>query len=129
MRYDAAMLRLPYRKLQIWQKSKDLTKVVYALTRTFPAEELYGLTTQLRRCAVSVPSNIAEGSQRRTNREFVNFLHIARGSLAELETQLIIASDLAYLSKQDFAVVLSSLQELKRMLHVFTRKVAAAPEH
>jgi four helix bundle protein len=84
--------------LDAWRLSRQLVGDVYRLTQTFPKEELFGLTSQMRRAAVSIPSNIAEGSARTGSREFAQFLNIARGSLSELETQLILASDLGYMS-------------------------------
>ena len=87
-----------YRSLVVWQKAVDLVTDVYAATSVFPRHELFGLTSQLRRCAVSVPSNIAEGQGRATKGEFIQFLCHARGSLFELETQLHIACKLGYLS-------------------------------
>src|SRR5690349_24004396 len=83
--------------LDAWRLSRQLVGAVYKLTQAFPKEEIFGLTSQMRRAAVSVPSNIAEGSARAGEREFAQFLNIAKGSLSELETQLIIASDLGYM--------------------------------
>ncbi len=85
-----------HHRLEAWQEAMTLVKQVYSVTNTFPKDEIYGLVNQMRRSAVSVPSNIAEGAARDSNPEFVRFLTIARGSLSELETQLIIARDLAY---------------------------------
>ncbi len=85
-----------FRDLQVWQRSMELTLVVYRLTQKFPREEVYGLTSQLRRCAVSIPSNIAEGQGRLNTREFKQFLGIARGSNCELQTQLEIARKLGF---------------------------------
>jgi four helix bundle protein len=82
--------------LDAWKVSRRLVGAVYRLTQSFPKEELFGLTSQLRRSAVSIPSNIAEGAARTGRREFAQFLNVARGSLSELETQLLIASDLGY---------------------------------
>lgn len=96
-----------YRDLIVWQKSIDLVEMVYQATKTFPKEELYGLTNQLRRAAVSVPSNIAEGHARKSTAEFRNFLSIARGSLAEVETQLLIDRRLGYVNKQRVESILS----------------------
>src|SRR4051794_5130461 len=87
-----------YRDLVAWQKAMDLVAEVYRASRGFPSEELYGLTNQVRRASVSIPSNIAEGEGRGTNAEFVRFLRIAYGSLREVETQLLIAERLGYLS-------------------------------
>ena len=85
-----------FRDLQVWQRAMQLTTTVYKLTRDFPREEIYGLTSQIRRAAVSVPSNIAEGQGRLSSREFIQFLSIARGSICELQTQLEIARLLGF---------------------------------
>ena len=103
-----------------------LTKEVYALTRKFPKEELYGLTSQMRRCAVSVPSNIAEGSQRKTDKDFGNFLFISKGSLSELETQLILAQELNYCTNEEMEPLLMKIDEIQKMLHAFSVKLTAA---
>jgi four helix bundle protein len=81
----------PHKRLEVWRQSMDLTINIYRTTEKFPSQELYGLTNQLRRAAVSIPSNIAEGAARQTKKEFTNFLHIAQGSLSELDTQLSLA--------------------------------------
>jgi four helix bundle protein len=86
-----------HHSLRVWKKSVELVTVVYKITESFPKHELYGLTSQIRRSAVSVPSNIAEGAARTSNREFANFLSISRGSLSELETQVLISKNLGYL--------------------------------
>lgn len=86
-----------HKDLDVWKVSRAFVSRVYEITSHFPKEEMYGLTNQIRRCAVSIPSNIAEGSARQGNKEFVHFLYISLGSLAELETQLLIASDLKFL--------------------------------
>ena len=103
-----------YKDLLVWQKAIALVTQVYVLTRSFPREEWYGLTSQIRRAAVSVPSNIAEGQARLTPGEFRHFLGIARGSLAELDTQLIIAEKLGYLAAP--CPVFEQLAEVGRML-------------
>jgi|AntAceMinimDraft_16_1070373.scaffolds.fasta_scaffold451022_1 four helix bundle protein len=90
-----------HKDLDAWRKSLDLVEMVYKVTKEFPKEELYGLTNQLRRAAVSIPSNIAEGAGRGSKKEFIQFLHIALGSLSEVETQLIIAKRLGYLDNLD----------------------------
>ncbi|MDD3269976.1 MAG: four helix bundle protein [Syntrophomonadaceae bacterium] len=89
-----------HHRLEAWQEAMRLVKQVYSVTNSFPKEEVYGLTNQMRRCAISIPSNIAEGAARDSNLEFVRFLTIARGSLSELETQLLIARDLGYTSDE-----------------------------
>ena len=81
----------PHKRLAVWRKSVDLVVETYKVTKTFPTEERYGLTDQVRRAAVSIPANIAEGAGRRTKKEFINFLHISQGSLSELDTHLEIA--------------------------------------
>ncbi len=90
-----------HKDLDAWQKSLDLVEMVYKATNGFPQEELYGLVNQMRRAAVSIPSNIAEGAARASKKEFTQFLHIALGSVSEIETQLIIAKRLGYLDNLD----------------------------
>lgn len=85
-----------HKQLDAWKESMALVDQIYNITKIFPREELYGLTNQIRRCAISIPSNIAEGAARNSKKEFVQFLGIARGSLSELETQLLIAKNLGY---------------------------------
>ena len=87
-----------HKDLEIWKKGIDLVEDIYRFTKTFPPEEMYGLTSQMRRSAVSIPSNIAEGAARQSNKEFLQFLYIALGSLSEIETQLFIAQRLGYTS-------------------------------
>lgn len=105
-----------YKDLEVWIKARVLTKEVYLLTTEFPKEEQYGLTSQMRRCVVSVPSNIAEGYGRQYKKETIQFFHIARGSLYELETQLYIATDLGYLGETLFNEVLKRLEECRKLL-------------
>ncbi len=90
-----------HKELDVWKESVELVVEVYSITRRFPKEEIYGLTNQMRRSAVSIPSNIAEGAARQTEKEFVHFLHIASGSAAELETQLIISKKLNFVQEID----------------------------
>jgi len=106
-----------YTELIAWQKSIDLVADVYRFTRQFPKEEIYGLTSQIRRAAVSVPSNIAEGQGRISTGEFRQFLGHARGSLAEVETQIHIAKKLNYLSPAEASRLLSSCDEVGRILN------------
>jgi four helix bundle protein len=106
-----------YRDLIVWQRAVDLVKLVYCATATFPKAEIYGLTSQIRRSAISVPSNIAEGQGRLTRKEFRHFLGQARGSLLELETQLIIAKELEYLDKETITSLGACSDEVSRLLH------------
>jgi len=105
-----------YRELIAWQKAMRLVVDTYRATDIFPRRELYGLTSQMRRAAVSVPSNIAEGQARRTDLEFAQFLGNARGSLAELETQVLIAEELKYLSSSVARVLLPQAAEVGRLI-------------
>jgi four helix bundle protein len=106
-----------YKDLIVWQRSKALASEVYRITENFPKSELYGLTSQVRRAAVSVPSNMAEGQGRLTRGEFQQFLGHARGSLLELETQLSIAVDLRFLEAREFAAVEPRIAEINRLLN------------
>jgi len=106
-----------YRDLKAWQKAMELVTVVYASTQEFPKEETYGLTSQMRRAAVSIPSNIAEGQGRRLEREFQHFLRNGRGSLLELETQILIAQNLQYLEEADAEMLLAMCAEAGRILN------------
>lgn len=106
-----------YRDLIAWQKAKRLALDIYRCTRKFPRDEIYGLTSQMWRAAVSVPSNIAEGKGRYSQKELVHFLYLARGSLLELETQLSIARDLDYIALLAFKTLESETEELGRILN------------
>ncbi|MEX2187413.1 MAG: four helix bundle protein, partial [Pirellulales bacterium] len=106
-----------FRDLIAWQRGVDLAIEVYRVTKFFPREETYGLSSQLRRAAVSVSSNIAEGHSRRTPRDFLQFLAVARGSLAEVETQITIAARLSYIEAADGAKLTDSITELYRILN------------
>ena len=117
-----------YRDLIVWQKATDACASIYALTRSFPQEEIYGLTSQMRRAAVSVASNIAEGRGRASRQEFKQFLLIARGSLCELETQLIIAEKLDYINKSQFDDLMSLYAEIGKMLNSLIMKLAQKPQ-
>jgi carbamoyl-phosphate synthase large subunit len=114
-----------YKELLIWQKGIALAKAVYHLTEGFPAEERFGLTAQMRRAAVSVPSNIAEGQARHGTREFLAFLSHASGSLAELETQLLLSVNFGYCEEGDVAGAAETIAELQRMLAAIRRKLSA----
>ena len=111
------MGEVSYLKLDVWQKSMDLVTSVYSLTKTFPKEELYTLTSQIRRAAISIPSNIAEGRAKRTTREYMRFVNISCGSTAELETQIRIAEKLGYLSLKQAQPIFEELAFIGRMLN------------
>lgn len=106
-----------YKDLRAWRQAMDLALAIYRNTRSFPKDELYGLTAQLRRAAVSVPSNIAEGKGRSSDKEFILFLHHARGSLLELQTQLALATDLRYLPPPQAARLLEQAEILAKTLN------------
>lgn len=106
-----------YHELKVWKKAYYLCLEIYKATSNFPADEKYGLTSQIRRSAVSVPSNIAEGHERQHVKEYIQFLFVALGSVAELETQLMISKDIGYLSKEFFVKVNSDLSEVGKMLN------------
>jgi four helix bundle protein len=108
-----------YTNLNVWIEARKLTNILYTSTKHFPKEEIYGLTNQMRRCAVSVPSNIAEGCGRQTSKETIYFLHIARGSLFELETQCYLALDQKYLNEIQFEEIVGLIQSCKRLLNGF----------
>ena len=110
-----------YRELVAWQKAMDLVEAVYRSTACFPKEEIYGLTSQVRRSAVSIPSNVAEGQGRASTRDFLNFLSIAAGSLCEMETQLLLAQRLHYLPSTAVADLLDHSAEVGRLLHGLRR--------
>lgn len=106
-----------YKKLTVWQKSLNMVELVYEYTKAFPDEEKYGLTSQMRRCAVSVPSNIAEGYGRGGSKEFIQFLRVANGSCMELETQAEIARRMEFLSQKDYDRLTSLIEEVLKMLN------------
>ena len=110
-----------FKELIVWQKSILLVKEIYRTTDKMPKEELYGLVSQMRRCAVSIPSNIAEGKKRNTRKDFLKFLSISDGSAAELETQIIIAKDL--FDGIDFYKTELLLEEVQKMLTVMIKKL------
>jgi four helix bundle protein len=105
-----------YRELKVWQKAYGFCLELYKITKRFPKEELYGLTSQIRRSAISVPSNIAEGYGRKTTQEYIRSLHIAYGSNCELETQILLAGDLGYFKTEDFEKLRKDIGEIERML-------------
>src|SRR5215467_9956429 len=114
-----------FRELRVWGKAHEMALGCYRLTAEFPRTELFGLTSQIRRCASSIPANIAEGCGRLGNAELHRFLKIACGSVSELEYHFLLALDLAYLPKPDYDSARDELLNLKRMLVAFTRKVGS----
>ena len=114
-----------YKDLLVWQKGIVLVKCIYRLTEPFPAAEKFGLVSQMRRAAVSIPSNIAEGQCRRTRGEFIQFVSHSEGSLAELETQLIVSVELGYCTSADIREVAELTTELSKMLDSLRRKLEA----
>ena len=118
------MDKMGYTELYIWQKGMDLVEEVYRITLKIPESEKFGLVSQMRRAAVSVPSNIAEGYSRMSTKEYINFLSIARGSNAELETQLLICKRLGYLSDSDLRKLLMLSEEVGKMISAIIKKLA-----
>lgn len=116
-----------YKDLIVWQKSVDLITEIYSYTKHFPKEEIYLLTNQIRRSSISIPSNIAEGHSRRSQVDYIQFLKIARGSCAELETQLIISKNLNYLNTNDFEILSKKSEEIAKMLNALITKLQANP--
>ncbi|MCL4559324.1 MAG: four helix bundle protein [Chloroflexi bacterium] len=112
-----------YCDLIVWQKSISLMKSVYSLMSKFPRQEDFGLTSQVRRAAISIPSNIAEGQARRHRSEFVQFLHIALGSLSEMDTQIVIAGELGYLNEKDIVETDNLILEIRTMLFSLIRNL------
>ena len=114
-----------YRQLKVWERSHQLTLAVYKATLTFPKEELYGLTSQIRRAGASIPANIAEGCGRNGDVEFARFLHIAMGSASELDYHLLLARDLHFVDIEVYEQLASELAKVKRMLNSFIQKLRA----
>ena len=112
-----------YHDLIVWQKGIELVNDIYLITKNFPREELYGLTSQIRRSAISIPSNIAEGWGRGTIKNYLQFLQISRGSLFELETQIIIANKQDYVSQENCSNIIIKIAELGRMLNALITKL------
>jgi four helix bundle protein len=106
----------PHHNLEVWKRSLDFVTKMYKITANFPADEKFGLVSQMRRAAVSIPSNIAEGAARNSKKEFINFLHIAQGSTAELETQILISWNLNFVTQSQAQPLLKELEEISRMI-------------
>jgi four helix bundle protein len=112
-----------YTELKVWQKAYQLCLEIYKVTKDFPREERYGLTAQIRRAAVSIPSNIAEGYGRRTLGEYIRSLYIAYGSICELETQVLLSNDLTYIKEENFDKLQRNIKEIERMLKALIRSL------
>jgi four helix bundle protein len=112
-----------FKDLEIWQRSIKLVENIYAATQNFPKEEIYGLTSQLRRAAVSIPSNIAEGFSRASNREYKQFLYVSRGSCAEVVTQIIISRNLNYIEGGKAEILLNETEEISKMTMSLIKKL------
>lgn len=108
-----------YIELDVWIEARKLVNDVYVITNDFPKEEMYGITNQIRRCSVSIPSNIAEGCGRQTPKDIIRFLYISRGSLYELETQLYLSNDLKFISEEKLNNLLSQIEACKKLLNGF----------
>jgi four helix bundle protein len=120
---EGKMTKSTYRDLRVWQEAVKFASLIYRETTGFPRHEIYGLSQQMRRAAVSVPSNIAEGKGRRSSREFSHFLHNARGSLLELQTQILIAKDLQYLAGSKVEEMTSISDSIARSLNALINAV------
>lgn len=110
---------MDYSKLDVWVEARKLVNFLYDSTKLFPKEEIFGLTNQMRRAAISIPSNIAEGCGRQTSKDTIHFLHISRGSLYELETQYYLAFDQKYIDENNFNTALEQIQTCKKLLNGF----------
>lgn len=113
----------PHYELNIWQKSMQLVKDIYAITHKFPKTEIYGLTSQMRRSAISIPSNIAEGAARKSKAEFLQFLNIAQGSLSELDTQLELSKMLGFIESKEHSVLSVELNTIFKLLSGLIRSI------
>ena len=110
------MLQKPHKRLDVWQKSIELVQNIYELTKNFPSSEIYGLTSQMRRAVISIPSNISEGAARQTKKEFIQFLHVAQGSLSELDTHLEIAKRLGYIKGNLLDDIYPLMNDIDKMI-------------
>jgi four helix bundle protein len=116
-----------YKELKVWQKAYELCLKIYRMTKSFPKEEKYGLTSQIRRSAVSIPSNIAEGYGRRTTGEYIQALYVAYGSQCELETQVLLAGDLGFIKHENLEILNEDLGDVERMLKGLIRSLEKKP--
>ena len=111
-----------FQKLEVWKVSMELTTEIYNYTKNFPDNEIYGITSQMRRCSISSPSNIAEGSGRKTNKEFVHFLSIANGSSYELQTQIIVSNNIGYINEEIKDSLTTKLFSVQKMIYTLIQK-------
>ena len=116
-----------YKELKVWEKAYQLCLEIYKATKSFPKDEMYGLISQIRRAAVSVPSNIAEGYGRKTTREYVHSLYVAYGSVCELETQILISHDLDYIGSGTFDKLQEEIGDVERMLKGLIKSLSKIP--
>jgi len=112
-----------YKELKAWKKAYQLSLKIYRITTKFPPEERYGLTSQIRRAVVSIPSNIAEGYGRKTTPDYIRMLYIAYGSVCELETQILLAGDLAFIEKSELGTLTKDIKEVERMLKALIKSL------
>jgi four helix bundle protein len=119
------MVQHNFRNLSVWQKTRGFVKEIYSITQRFPSEEKFGIVSQLRRAAISISLNIAEGSGRSTDKDFKNFLHNAYGSALEVETLLVLCFDLELISEAEQNGLVGQVDEIQRMLNAFIKKLSA----
>lgn len=112
-----------YRKLEIWKKSTKLAISIYQLTQSYPKHEIYGIVSQMRRSAVSISSNIAEGAGRSFTKEFSRFLRIAYGSACEFETQFLISKNLDFISEEEYSTLIEKIDEIQKMIYGFEKRL------
>ena len=117
-----------YQELVVWQRAMEVAKLTYLLVRKLPKEETYSISDQMRRAAVSIPSNIAEGHARNATRQFLHFLNIANGSKAELQTQLLICEQVGYLTNEDISELVNKLDEVGRMIYALSKTLHPEPD-
>ena len=118
-----------YKELKVWQKSYNLCLEIYGVTANFPKEERYGLTSQIRRSVVSIPSNIAEGYGRKTTLDYIRMLYISYGSVCELETQILLAGDLGLIEKGELGPLKKDIAEIERMLKALIKSLKNKPQN
>ena len=114
---------MDHKDIEVWKKSMDLVELIYDFTRSFPQDEIYGLTSQMKRAVVSIPSNIAEGSSRDSQKDFARFLQISLGSAFELESQLIIAAEIELIDSEKAQLLIDKTTEIQRMIHGFNSNI------